>query len=105
MKLDQSVYPDLEHPPAEVTTLEARADYVQRICCQWDYGIVPEPETFALFAQWRDVFDAFPVRHSPAYHTFRSFFGWEPVNGHLLRAGYEIYDLKEGRADPCAQWV
>lgn len=105
MNLDQSVYPDFDVPPDGLPTPEARADYVHRICSQWDYGIVPEPETFGLLAAWKDVFDAFPVRHSPAYHAFRMLFRWEPVEGRVLRATYEIYDLKEGRTDPCVNWI
>jgi len=105
MKLDHSVYPELDAPPREVTDLttpEAKADYVQRICAQWDYGIIPERTTFQLFAQWRDVFDRSPLPHSAAYHTFRFWFGWNPVPGRALRAGYELDDLREGRTDPCA---
>ncbi len=105
MKLDHSVYPDLEAPPHDLPTSADKSDYVHRICGQWDYGIVPEPETFALFADWREVFDAFPIDHSPAYHTFRSWFGWPRVPGRLLRANYEIYDLQEGRSDPCVDWI
>jgi len=105
MRLDHSVYPDLDQPPrapADLATLEDRADYLQRVCAQWDYGIVPEPETFRLLAGWREVFDRFPLSHSPAYHTFRFWFGWEPVPGRALRASYELDDLREGRTDPCA---
>jgi hypothetical protein len=84
---------------------EEQADYVHRVSAQWDYGIVPEPETFQLFRQWKEVFDRFPMRHSAAFHSFRSLFGWEAVGGRALRAGYEIDDLKEGRTDPCALWT
>jgi hypothetical protein len=105
MKLDHSVYPDLDQPPIEsndLATIEDRADYVQRVCAQWDYGIVPEPATFQLLEQWREVFDRFQLSHSAAYHTMRFRFGWEPVPGRTLRAGYELDDLREGRTDPCA---
>ena len=30
--IDQSVYPDMDEPPAVLETVEAKADYVQRIC-------------------------------------------------------------------------
>jgi hypothetical protein len=66
---------------------------------------VPERETFELFRQWKDVFDRYPMRHSAAYHSFRSLFGWDVVPGRLLRTGYEIDDLKEGRTDPCGGWI
>ena len=105
MNLDHSVYPDLDFPPENLSTVEDRADYVQRVCSQWDYGLVPEPDTVALFAKWKDVFDAFPLPHSAAYHTFRMLLGWEAVEGRILRATYQIYDLKEGRTDPCVNWV
>lgn len=105
MNLDHSVYPDLDDPPTELTTDEAKADYVHRICSHWDYGIVPDPETFELFRQWKPIFDRFPIAHSPAYHTFRAWFGWEPVPARLMRATYELHDLNEGRTDPCKDWV
>jgi hypothetical protein len=105
MKLDHSVYPDLDEPPANLVTPEAKADYVQRICAHWDYGIVPEADTFDLFRHWKEVFDRFPLRHSAAYHAFRLLFAWEPVPGRMLRASYEIDDLKEGRTDPCVNQV
>ena len=105
MNLDHSVYPEVEVPPDELPGPAARADYLHRICCQWDYGIVPDRSTFALLAHWKEVFEAFPVRHSAAYHTFRMLYGWEPVEGRLLRATYELYDLMEGRTDPCGTFI
>lgn len=108
MKLDHSVYPDLDRPPladSELDTPEAKADYVQRICSQWDYGILPSQESFTLFARWREIFDRFPLSHSAAYHTFRFLFGWNPLPGRALRAGYQIDDMKEGRTDPCERWI
>jgi hypothetical protein len=105
MKLDHSVFPDQECPPRTLSTPEERADYLHRVSAQWDYGIVPERITFELFRQWKDVFDRYPMRHSAAYHSFRSLFGWEAVPGRLLRAGYEIDDLKEGRTDTCKGWI
>jgi hypothetical protein len=108
MKLDHSVYPDLDRPPlapADLATIEDQADYLHRVCAQWDYGIIPEPDTFRLLAQWREVFDRFPFSHSAAYHTFRFRFGWEPVPGRALRASYELDDLREGRTDPCVLYT
>lgn len=66
MYIDYSVYPDLDDPPEALETDEDRADYVQRICAAWDFHIHPEPETFALFSQWKDIFDRFPLVMSPA---------------------------------------
>lgn len=105
MKLDHSVYPDLDRPPQDLPTPVEKADYLERVCAHWDYGILPEPETVALLAGWKEIFDRFPMRHSAAYHTFRFLFGWEAVPGRVLRAGYEIDDLNEGRTDPCANWI
>ena len=105
MNLDHSVYPDVAVPPDCLAEIEERADYLYRVCSQWDYGIVPEPATLALLAGWRELFDAFPVRHSAAYHTFRMLYGWEPIEGRLLRATYELYDLREERTDPCGSLV
>src|SRR5262249_23282697 len=79
MPLDHSVYPDLAELPAVLESLESKADYVHRICSAWDYGIHPDPETFALFSRWKEVFDHHPVVTSPAYHAFRAWFGWEPL--------------------------
>lgn len=100
--IDQSVYPDQDDPPTEFTSLADQADYVHRICGAWDYGIPPHPETTAMFMQWREIFDRYPVSMSPAYHAFRSLFGWPRVPGFCLEADYERFDAREGRSDPCA---
>jgi len=107
MKLDHSVYPDLSTPPMELTSLEDRADYVQRICGAFDFGIFPEREDWLLFSTWKDVFDRFPLPHSPAYHTFRSRYGWTPVarGHHGLVPAWKAADLREGRIDPCEEIV
>jgi hypothetical protein len=78
MYIDQSVYSDID-PPSELLTLEAKADYLHRICSAWDFRIHPEPETFAVLREWKQVFDRFPLVTSPAYHAFRAWFGWERV--------------------------
>lgn len=104
--IDHSVYPDLDELPESFETVEDKADYVHRICSAWDYGVHPERETFALFEGWREVFDRFPVLASPAYHAFRSWYGWPRV---AVPAGitgptprYIILDRLEGRGpDPC----
>jgi len=74
--LDGSVYPDLDEAPDTLDSDEDKADYVARVCRAWDFGIIPTPATFTLFAGWRAVFDRFPLRHSPAYGTFRLTSGW-----------------------------
>ena len=101
--IDGSVYPDLDEPLTVLTTPEEQADYVARICGAWDFGIMPEQETFQLFRGWRAVFDRFPLMHSPAYAAFRDLFGWPPIPGmSVLRADYEEIDARNGRErDPC----
>ncbi len=108
MYIDQSVYPDME-PPTELLTLEAKADYLHRICAAWDFRIHPEPETFALFRGWKEVFDRFPLPASPAYHAFRAWYGWEafprPSEIPCAEPLYVTLDRIEGREDPCENMV
>ena len=101
--IDTSVYPDLDDLPTELGTPEAKADYVARICGAWDFGILPETETFRLFQGWRDVFDSFPLYHSAAYAAFRAYFGWPAMpGGSVLAADYEAIDARwEHGEDPC----
>ena len=73
--------------------VEAKADYVHRICSAWDYGVHPDPETFTLLARWKDVFDRYPILTSPAYHAFRAWFQWEP------------YPAPPGLLPPTPRWV
>jgi hypothetical protein len=79
MYIDHSLYPELDEPPIELRSAEEQGDYLHRVCCAWDFGIHPEPQTFDLFRDWRNVFDRFPCATSPGYHAFRAWFGWEPV--------------------------
>ncbi len=99
--IDQSVYPDLTEPPAVLNSPEAKADYVHRICAAWDFHVHPDPETFELFSRWKDVFDRFAIRTSPAYHAFRARFGWEPMSTNLSGPTplYVHLDRQEGRLD------
>lgn len=101
--IDHAVYPDIPNPPEELKTAAEKADYVHRVCAAWDFGIVPEPETFALFESWRSVFDRYPIPLSPAYHAFRAFFGWPGVEkGRIVSTTAERSDRWEGRPeDPC----
>ena len=110
MKLDHSVYPDLEFPPLVLETKYDKADYLHRICTSWDFGIHPEQFTFDLFATWRDIFDEFPVVTSPGYHAFRLLFCWAPVkippglSAPTLQ--WEHLDRLEGRPpDPCENLI
>jgi hypothetical protein len=106
MIIDQSVYPDI-NPPTELKTLADRADYVQRICGAFDFGIFPEETDWETFAQWKDVFDRFPIPDSPGYHAFRHWYRWEPVpiERRLGIPAWKVSDMREGRSDPCEDWV
>jgi hypothetical protein len=108
MYIDQTVYPDID-PPAEPLTREERADYMHRICSAWDFHIHPEPETFALFKTWKEIFDSFPLVASPAYHAFRAWFGWEPLPRPqgiaYAEPLYVTLDRIEERDDPCEDMV
>jgi hypothetical protein len=86
-------------------TAEARADFVHRICGAWDYGVVPTRETFEMLSGWREVFERFPIRDSPAFHAFCERFGWPHGHGRITRARYEVLDAREGRTDPFAGTV
>lgn len=107
MRIDHSVYPDLDAPPDALETPGEKADYVHRICGAWDFGIVPDSDTFRLFRGWRDVFDRYPLPTSPAYHAFRSWFGWPAVEkAKILDTCAERLDRREGRdEDPCRGMV
>ena len=106
MYIDHSVYPDREVLPDSLEDAGERADYIHRICAAWDFGIVPEPETFRLFRTWRSVFDAYPLPHSSAYHAFRTWFGWPAVEkGTIIESLAERLDRREGRDDPCASML
>ena len=107
MPIDGSVYPDLDAPPDALDRPADKADYVHRVCAAWDFGIVPGPETFRLFGGWREVFDRYPLPASPAYHAFRSLFGWPAVRKLKILDTYaEQLDRREGRGeDPCRGMV
>ncbi|MGH9632322.1 MAG: hypothetical protein ACRD7E_28795 [Bryobacteraceae bacterium] len=110
MYIDQSVYPDIEDPPRTLPTALAKADYVHRVCAAWDFHIHPEPQTFALFSEWKEIFDRYPVVTSPAYHAFRTWFGWQPVSMPVGFATpeplYRVLDRLEGRdEDPCSRMI
>jgi hypothetical protein len=107
MYIDHSVYPDVEALPEQLTTPAEKADYVHRICAAWDFGLVPEWETFDLFRGWRDVFDRYSLPYSPAYHAFRAWFGWPTAEkGKILDTYAEMLDRLEGRGeDPCRRMI
>ena len=96
--IDLSVYPDVDQGEISIATEEDRADFVQRLCGGWDYGIPPRPETLRLLQDWRSAFDSFPLPHSPAYHALRLLYRWPATRG--SSAGplrWEIRDARERR--------
>jgi hypothetical protein len=110
MHIDHSVYPDVDVVPTVLESMEEKADYVHRICSAWDYGVHPDSETFQLFAQWKEVFDRFPVLTSPAYHAFRGWFGWPalpfPTGVVPPTPRWVHLDRLEGREeDPCEHMI
>ena len=107
MIIDHSVYPDVQPPPVDLPTLEAKADYVHRICAAFDFDIFPEESDWATFAQWKDVFDRFPLPDSAGYRAFRHWFGWEPIPAQqrLGTPRWQAPDIREGRIDPCDEMI
>jgi hypothetical protein len=105
--IDHSLCPDrddLNDLPKSFDTDESKADYIDRLCAAWDFGITPERDVVFAMRDWREVFDKFPLRHSPSYHTLRTILGWPPVprsGGQFIPLRYEILDGLEGRTDPC----
>jgi hypothetical protein len=104
--IDQSLYPDRE-PPRSLDAAEDKADYLARVCGAFDFGISPEAATLDLLRGWREVFDRFPLAHSPAYHALRALFGWAPVDSltFLREPLYRVLDAEEGREDGCEDRV
>ena len=104
MYIDESVYPDLAEPPSSLPSKEDKGDYIHRICSAWDFHIHPEAETFQLFSGWKDIFNKFPLPTSPAYHAFRTWFGWEeiqaPVNFPAPTPEFLHLDRLEDRPEP-----
>ena len=106
MRLDHSVYPDIE-PPSDLRTAEDKADYMERICAAFDFGVAPEEYTLDLLSTWKEIFDRFPYKGSPAYHALRAFFGWEAVEREPF-FGIPYYvqlDREEDRQDGCEDRV
>lgn len=96
--IDATLYPDCE-VPTDFGDDRTRADYIQRVCAAWDFGIAPDASIINLLAEWRSAFDTFPLSHSAAYHTLRWLFGWPQVEGDVFEANYERWDRREGRTD------
>ena len=71
-KIDGALYPDTE-PPTELNSLSERVDFLARLCATWDFGLLPNAETFAEIRQpgWCPAVDACRLLTSPAYHLLR----------------------------------
>jgi hypothetical protein len=65
MELDYSLYPDRE-VPVDLDDDE-RAEHVERLCRQFDFGARIESRYVIALRHWKDIFDRFPVLDSPAY--------------------------------------
>ena len=104
--LDHSVYTNRGYAQCDLNP-EERADYVRHVCSVFDCGIFPEETDWQTFAGWKDVFDRFPIADSPAYHTFRHWYRWEPTTRGTCRImpDWKAADLREGRTDPCEEMV
>ena len=77
--IDATLYPDTD-PPASLDTLVERVDFVARLCAQWDFGILPDPETIAEIRrpEWRPAIEACKLLTSPTYHLVRRWHALEP---------------------------
>lgn len=106
MNIDTSLYPD-RVPPSRLETPQEKADYLQRVCGAFDYGLPPTAETLKELRDWKDVFDRFALLGSPAYHALRTFYGWEDVPRlpYLTKPHYQVLDEIEGRSDGCEHLV
>jgi hypothetical protein len=73
--LDETLYPD-EEPPGEFG-LDARVDFLARLCSAWDFGVLPTMATVHEIRrpEWREAVEACRLLTSPAYHLLRSWHG------------------------------
>ncbi len=101
--LDRRLYPDVPVPESLDTVLE-KADYLQRLCAAWDFGLVPSGRMILALRDWREVADRFPIPNSPAYHALRMFFRWPEVPAEQYFPHALTQDEREGRTDPCENW-
>ncbi|MBU4225931.1 MAG: hypothetical protein KKC71_08945 [Chloroflexi bacterium] len=78
--IDDSLYPDVE-PPKVLETLEARVDYLARLCAAWDFGILPNWAAVVEVRKpdWREAVDECRLLTSPSYHLLRKWHGLEEL--------------------------
>ena len=97
--LDGSLYPDVE-PPATLTSLAEKVDFLARLCAAWDFGVLPRTETIEEVRrpEWREAVDRCRLLTSPTYHLLREWHG-------LARLPYLGQQLAYIRDDPCLEYV
>jgi chromosome condensin MukBEF complex kleisin-like MukF subunit len=78
--IDGSLYPDTEVPET-LDTVEARIDFISRLCSAWDFGILPYLETIKEIRKedWRTAVDECRLLTSPTYHLLREWHDLEPL--------------------------
>jgi hypothetical protein len=97
--IDGSLYPDQE-PPDELEGVEAKVDFLARLCSAWDFGILPGRETLEEVRRdsWRSAVDSCRLLTSPAYHLLRRLQG-------LPKLPYLGQSLSYIREDPSLPFV
>src|SRR5438093_8891515 len=79
-RIDGALYPDVE-PPAELTSLADRVDFIARLCAAWDFGLLPDWETIVEVRAegWREAVDVCRLLTSPTYHLLRHWHRLSPL--------------------------
>ncbi len=96
MDVDFSLYPDRE-PPWEWDDAE-RAEYVERLCRQADFGIPVSFRHASALRAWKETFDRFPLLDSPTYHALRALFGWVSLSRRYGNTGWQAkWEGRDGR--------
>lgn len=78
--IDGSLYPD-RPVPNELSNLPDRVDFIVRVCSAWDFGIIPEPDTWKeiLKVDWKNAIDQTRLLTSCAYHVLRELQNLQPL--------------------------
>lgn len=71
-QIDGALYPDVE-PPDRLATLDDQIDFIARLCAAWDFGLLPEWDTFVEIRRepWKPAVEACRLLTSPTYHLLR----------------------------------
>jgi hypothetical protein len=75
-KWDYSLYPDVTAPDIDNASELDKADYLDRFCRQADFGFFPSLEQIEALAEWRNIFEKYPVPGSAMYYRLKERFGW-----------------------------